>query len=275
MLILKEAFKCFPFNINVYKKLIEYNLLGDNEWETIKIIGLDERIKKEMLQKIENEYSNKSDIKEIFDSIVSIYDYLPSELQTQINIEKCLAPIYVELKSRYLKAKNVIQSHDNLLCWIEENVSCDIENIPVEKVNEYVERYADCVIPEHIYSGLQNLKLPNNKTEWLNGGEFLTVKGEFCNCLSTQMLSFIDEVEKKKFAFMEAERKYKEKIEGLDSEIAHISSKIDSTGMLALRKRSELKKLIKQLENEKNTCLEFHTMENCKNEYEELFARTM
>jgi len=206
--VLVQAFKNCPYNIEVYKKVVDLGLMDLDTFKTVQIFEQDDRI----IDYIKSYCSANFGETKIVDQYISIIAFY--EKEDEKTVWKSIYQNEIDcIVKEYQKVKKALIDDIELNEWIRKNICGNIEQLLIQTEEEIVGKVEDTInfaciskLQKSIDIGLlsyENIRANNSNAESLQD-----VNSEYCVYLIGRINEYIQKVKKDR-----AEETRKEMIE--------------------------------------------------------------
>ncbi len=188
----KEAFVCCPYNIEIYKFVIDNGFIDLPTFETAKYFMLDVALCDYIEMCVKNDWRDSDKIQ----GAVKILAKLKAESEEEAGKE-VFSWICLQARKYYLKIEDTSEKRSALIVWLQNNITNDIKELCGISSEELLNRINETVKSEAMadkqYQTAYDLGVLNNN-EFFKNRLLGEINNEYANILFNAVASLIEEL---------------------------------------------------------------------------------
>ena len=267
--VLIEAFKCCPYNPDIYAKVLEVGLCDIDTFKTAKEFYQDS-----VLIEVLEDYCKKSLHSDTISNAIKILaDY---KRCSEIDILYSLYSNELEIiKKNYSIAKVLTYNMKELDKWIRDNINQNMDtiiNTSIDDVENKVTCFMDSFVNEKQFIKFADMNLLSIDYVRLTNSseaEISKINLEIKRCIISSVLSYIEKARGLRKQCDAAYAVFNSEIKKRNEAIVEKYNELKSVGVFALSKKKELKAIIFDMESE----LSKYRVENEPKDLEKAYYR--
>jgi len=254
MSVLRSAFQACPYNLEIYMALLEYGIEDMSAFQTAKVLGLE----KMLAEKISEFCRTKKSAGGLPKFTIAVLALLTSKSLTD-TLREILEDEIAVFVNEYQTAKQAVSDNKKLDVWIRKYIAPETEKL-IQCDDAGIKKHIAKTVKQ-IGAGIQyktlicNKLLPSELMFWYGKqiASFEEFEAVLTELLYLRVAEYIKEARRRKAIYEKADKEKMEAISKCYLRIEKLRADLKAVGIFAFSKRSEIKSMIDDELDKKNT----------------------